>query len=111
MISSNLTDQKGVFMQIATLELEGKLIIWTVVELKNLDLSVFETDLGLLPGGRVKLVKSSQIVLNNVMRNRFGNSYHTLSMTVAPNQSNHLFISTNIVILKTSSFNILIKFD
>jgi hypothetical protein len=87
-------------MQIATLELECKLIIWTIVELKNLDLNVFETDLGLLPGGKIKLVKSSQIMLNNIARSRFGKQfYHTINMTISPNQSNHLFISTNIVSL------------
>lgn len=55
-------------MQIATLEADCKLIIWTVVELSHVDLAGFETDLGLLPGGRIKLVKSSQIDLNNLIR-------------------------------------------
>ena len=40
----------------------------TVVELKNVDLTIFETDLGLLPGGRIKLVKNSQISLNSFVR-------------------------------------------
>jgi hypothetical protein len=55
-------------MQFATLEIDCKLIIWTIVELKNIDLNVFETDLGLIPGGKIKLVKSSQIALNGLIR-------------------------------------------
>ena len=61
-------NDKSLFMQFATLEIDCKLIIWTIVELKNIDLNVFETDLGLLPGGKIKLVKSSQIPLNNLLR-------------------------------------------
>jgi hypothetical protein len=55
-------------MQFATLEIDCKLIIWTIVEIKNIDLNVFETDLGLMPGGKIKLVKSSQIPLNGLIR-------------------------------------------
>ena len=40
----------------------------TVVELKNVDFTVFETDLGLLPGGKIKLIKSSEIPLSNLIR-------------------------------------------
>ena len=39
-----------------------------MVELNHVDLAGFETDLGLLPGGKIKLVKSSQIDLNNLIR-------------------------------------------
>jgi hypothetical protein len=69
-----------------------------VVELSHIDLAGFETDLGLLPGGRIKLVKSSQIDLNNLIRMPFGKAkYQTLSLTSPLNQTNHLFISTNLV--------------
>ncbi|RNA22400.1 WD repeat-containing 60, partial [Brachionus plicatilis] len=95
----NLQNQsdKNVFMQIATLEIEARLIIWTVIEIKNSDLTVFETDLGLLPGGKLKLVKSSQIALNSIIWSPYGKTeYQTLNMTNSLLQPNHFFIATNI---------------
>lgn len=75
-----------------------KNITKTVVELSHIDLAGFETDLGLLPGGRIKLVKSSQINLNNLVRMPYGKvRYQTLTMTSPSNQANHFFICTNIV--------------
>jgi hypothetical protein len=69
-----------------------------VVELSHIDLAGFETDLGLLPGGRIKLVKSSQINLNSLIRMPYGKvKYQTLAMTSPSNQANHFFICTNIV--------------
>jgi hypothetical protein len=77
-----------------------------VVELSHIDLAGFETDLGLLPGGRIKLVKSSQIDLNNLIRMPFGKAkYQTLSLTSPLNQTNHLFISTNLVSYYSVIFN------
>ena len=40
----------------------------TVAELNHVELAGYETDLGLLPGGKIKLLKSSQINLNNLIR-------------------------------------------
>lgn len=96
----NLQNQndKNVFMQIASLEIEARLILWTIIEIKNSDLTVFETDLGLLPGGKLKLVKSSQILLNNIIWSPFGRTeYQTLNMTNSLLQPNHFYIATNIV--------------
>jgi hypothetical protein len=39
-----------------------------VVEMGVTEMSGFTTDLGLLPGGRVKLIKSSEIVMDNLTR-------------------------------------------
>lgn len=109
------------FLQLATLELESKLIIWvrivfifinfeiisvkyvcsfnfkTVVELNHVDLAGFETDLGLLPGGRIKLVKSSQIDLRNFISPFGKDRFQTLSMACPINQTNNFYISTNMV--------------
>jgi len=47
--------------QIASLDELGMIIIWVVVEVTDASFSGSQTDLGLRPGGRIKLVKSASI--------------------------------------------------
>ncbi|XP_053915342.1 cytoplasmic dynein 2 intermediate chain 1 [Cuculus canorus] len=51
--------------QIASMDENGILNMWVVVELQKVDLAGSQTDLGLIPGGKVKLVHSSTMELNN----------------------------------------------
>ncbi len=68
-----------------------------MVELKNVDLAIFETDLGLLPGGKLKLVKNSQISLDNLIRTPSGKiPFQTLCMNASISNVNDFYIATNV---------------
>ncbi|XP_065484414.1 cytoplasmic dynein 2 intermediate chain 1 isoform X3 [Caloenas nicobarica] len=65
---SSLSYQEGMSgppFQIASMDENGILNMWVVVELQKVDLAGSQTDLGLIPGGKVKLVHSSTVELNN----------------------------------------------
>jgi len=51
----------GLSFQLATLDGSGRLNIWVVVEIYRPDPHGSDSDLGLVPGGRVKLVKSASL--------------------------------------------------
>lgn len=51
---------------VLTLEDTGIINIWVVVEILKPDLSGLETDLGLSPGGKLRLVRSSSIFLYDI---------------------------------------------
>ncbi len=68
-----------------------------MVELKNVDLAIFETDLGLLPGGKLKLVKNSQITLDNLIRTPSGKiPFQTLCMNASITNVNDFYVATNV---------------
>lgn len=46
--------------QVASLDDDGAVFIWTVIELKEAEMSGSDTDLGLNIGGRIKLIRSSE---------------------------------------------------
>lgn len=58
-----LSDQSvhGLSFQVLSLDASGKVCIWTVVELAEGDIAGSQVDLGLVPGGRVKLIASSNV--------------------------------------------------
>jgi len=68
----------------------------TVVELTNVDLAGFETDLGLLPGGRLKLVKAHQINLDQTRGPLATHRFHTLGLAAPPNTTHSLFVATSL---------------
>lgn len=51
-------DSSGLSFQLATLDHSGRLNLWVVVEIYHPEPHGSESDLGLVPGGRVKLVKN-----------------------------------------------------
>ena len=51
----------GLSFQLATLDHSGRLNLWVVVEIYRPDPHGSESDLGLVPGGKVKLVKNVTI--------------------------------------------------
>ncbi|XP_027576561.1 cytoplasmic dynein 2 intermediate chain 1 isoform X3 [Pipra filicauda] len=84
--------------QIASMDENGILNMWVVVELQKVDLAGSQTDLGLVPGGKVKLVHSSTMELNNSLfpkdiRQRMP---QTLSIKFLSSNPNHFIVGTNI---------------
>lgn len=51
---------------VLTLEDMGVINIWVVVEVLNPDISGLDTDLGLTPGGKLRLVRSSSLFLHEI---------------------------------------------
>lgn len=67
-----LAGQNNAAFQMATLDNHGVLKIWTVVELQLSDQDSMSAELGLLPGGRIKLSSSATIQLTSVRQGRQG---------------------------------------
>ncbi|KAJ7403272.1 WD repeat domain 60 [Pitangus sulphuratus] len=89
----------GPLFQIASMDENGILNMWVVVELQKVDLAGSQTDLGLVPGGKVKLVHSSTMELNNSLfpkdvRQRMP---QTLTIKFLSSNPNHFVVGTNIV--------------
>lgn len=83
---------------IASLDESGVLNVWVVVELPKADISGSMSDLGLIPGGRIKLVHSTVIQLGNSLSHKdgeFWGSTQTLSVKFLPSDPNHFVVGTD----------------
>ncbi|XP_072910964.1 cytoplasmic dynein 2 intermediate chain 1 isoform X1 [Hemitrygon akajei] len=98
---SLLTSQQGssgLTFQLASLDESGLVNLWVVVELQKADVAGSLTDLGLIPGGKMKLIHSSSIdVISFFPRNfiQLGRP-RTLNIKFLPSDPNHFFIGTDI---------------
>ncbi|XP_051468352.1 cytoplasmic dynein 2 intermediate chain 1 isoform X2 [Apus apus] len=95
---SNQEEISGHPFQIASMDENGILNMWVVVELQKVDLAGSQADLGLIPGGKVKLVHSSTMELNNSffpkdVRQRMP---QTLTIKFLSSNPNHFIVGTNI---------------
>uniref|UniRef100_A0A8C8BNC8 Dynein 2 intermediate chain 1 n=1 Tax=Otus sunia TaxID=257818 RepID=A0A8C8BNC8_9STRI len=95
---SSQEEMSGPPFQIASMDENGILNMWVVVELQKVDLAGSQTDLGLIPGGKVKLVHSSTMELNNSLfpkdvRQRMP---QTLTIKFLSSNPNHFIVGTNI---------------
>lgn len=101
-LSSQGEEVSGLSFQLASLDENGHLIFWVVVELRKVDLAGSQNDLGLIPGGKVKLVHSSSINLNDKFFHKdvltLG-SPETMNIKFLPQDSNHFVIGTDIGIV------------
>ncbi|XP_010084997.1 PREDICTED: WD repeat-containing protein 60 [Pterocles gutturalis] len=90
-------EMSGPPCQIASMDENGILNMWVVVELQKVDLAGSQTDLGLIPGGKVKLVHSSTMELNSLfpkdVRQR---TPQTPSIKFLSSNPNHFVVGTNI---------------
>ncbi|CAI9598884.1 unnamed protein product, partial [Staurois parvus] len=78
------------------------LIVWVVVELRKVDLAGSQSDLGLIPGGKVKLIHSSSIDLIDKFFRKDVLTLglpETMNIKFFPQDSNHFVIGTDIGIL------------
>lgn len=89
----------GLSFQMASLDENGHLNLWVVMEMQKLDLAGSQSDLGLIPGGKVKLVHSTTI---NLLDSFFSKDItyqgipQTLNIKILPSDSNHFIIGTDI---------------
>ncbi|CAI5672986.1 unnamed protein product [Oreochromis niloticus] len=93
-------ESSGLSFQLASLDESGVLNFWVVVELPKGNEAGSPTDLGLRPGGKVKLLHSSSVFAAESLRGsprdvvKTG-PLHTLLLKFLPTDSNHFFIGTN----------------
>nr|XP_054491968.1 cytoplasmic dynein 2 intermediate chain 1 [Agelaius phoeniceus] len=84
--------------QIASMDENGILNMWVVVELQKADVAGSQTDLGLVPGGKVKLVHSSTMELSNSLfpKDISQRMPQTLTIKFLSSNPNHFIVGTNI---------------
>ncbi|GFQ72558.1 WD repeat-containing protein 60 [Trichonephila clavata] len=94
--SSGLTGGNKNF-HVITLEDMGVINIWVVVEVLKPDVSGMETDLGLAPGGKYRLVKSSYIHLYNLtsILDCQKLSIRTFDFRLVPFDSSRILVTTD----------------
>ncbi|KAK9396101.1 WD repeat-containing protein 60 [Crotalus adamanteus] len=88
----------GLSFQIASMDENGILNLWVVVELQKGDLSGSQNDLGLIPGGKIKLVHSSTVQLNCSISPKdytFLGVPQTLNIKFLPSNPNHFVVGTD----------------
>ncbi|XP_016528678.1 WD repeat-containing protein 60 isoform X1 [Poecilia formosa] len=96
-------ESSGLSFQLASLDENGILNFWVVVELPRGNEAGSPTDLGLRPGGRVKLLHSSSLLtvqrplLKEAAKTR---PSQTLLLKYHPTDSNHFFIGTNLGLVR-----------
>ncbi|KAJ8376791.1 hypothetical protein SKAU_G00073710 [Synaphobranchus kaupii] len=91
-------DSPGSSFQLASLDESGVMNMWVVVELPKADQAGSQTDLGLKPGGKVKLLHSSTLITNERSSERDAvktGPLRTLLLKFFPSDSNHFFIGTD----------------
>ncbi|XP_078393408.1 cytoplasmic dynein 2 intermediate chain 1 isoform X4 [Cetorhinus maximus] len=95
---SSQEGRSGLSFQLASFDESGLLNLWVVVELQKANLAGSLTDLGLIPGGKIKLIHSSSIEVNSFFpRNLMQlGPPQTLSIRFLPSDPNHFFIGTDI---------------
>ncbi|KAM7072505.1 cytoplasmic dynein 2 intermediate chain 1 [Acridotheres tristis] len=91
-------EMSGPPFQIASMDENGILNMWVVVELQKVDLAGSQTDLGLVPGGKVKLVHSSTVELSNSLfpKDISQRMPQTLTIKFLSSNPNHFIVGTNI---------------
>jgi len=97
--SSSLSGESGdsLSYQLATLEENSQVNLWVVAEINTPDLAGSESDLGLAPGGRIKLIKSSSIQLESPLRDqRFRTTMKCFDMQLLPSNNSHYYVTTDV---------------
>ncbi|XP_060731276.1 cytoplasmic dynein 2 intermediate chain 1 isoform X2 [Tachysurus vachellii] len=92
----------GLSFQLGSLDETGLLNLWVVVELPKADYSGSQTDLGLHPGGKVKLLHSSSLQTTpGVDKRILGVTSHlSFILKFLPSDSNHYFIGSNMGLVR-----------
>ncbi|XP_026307285.1 WD repeat-containing protein 60 isoform X3 [Piliocolobus tephrosceles] len=96
---STQEEMSGLSFDIASLDESGVLNVWVVVELPKADIAGSVSDLGLMPGGRVKLVHSALIQLGDSLShkgNEFWGTTQTLNVKFLPSDPNHFIVGTDV---------------
>uniref|UniRef100_A0A8C2YI44 Cytoplasmic dynein 2 intermediate chain 1 n=1 Tax=Chinchilla lanigera TaxID=34839 RepID=A0A8C2YI44_CHILA len=92
-------EASGLSFHIASLDESGVLNVWVVVELPKTDIAGSVSDLGLIPGGRIKLVHSAVIHLGGSLSHKgseFGGPTQTLNIKFLPSDPSHFIVGTDV---------------
>ncbi|KAF7706785.1 hypothetical protein HF521_020039 [Silurus meridionalis] len=90
--------------QLGSLDENGLLHLWVVVELPRADDSGSQTDLGLRPGGKVKLLHSSFLQTTPKLDNGVTSLLSSV-LKFLPSDSNHFFIGSNMGLVRHGTRN------
>nr|XP_043902396.1 cytoplasmic dynein 2 intermediate chain 1 isoform X1 [Solea senegalensis] len=96
-------ESSGLSFQLASLDETGVLNFWVVVELPKASEAGSLTDLGLRPGGKVKLLHSSTLHTAERVSSRDAvkiGALQSLHLKFLPSDSNHFFIGTNMGLVR-----------
>ncbi|XP_076090421.1 cytoplasmic dynein 2 intermediate chain 1-like isoform X3 [Mytilus galloprovincialis] len=86
----------GMSFQLVSSEDQGRINFWVVAELTTTDPAGSEIDLGLSPGGKLKVVISSTIKLESLVRKaRSLGPIRSFEMQISPTDPNHFYIGTD----------------
>ncbi|XP_033099658.1 WD repeat-containing protein 60-like isoform X2 [Anneissia japonica] len=85
--------EEGLAFQLASMEQNGKVNFWVVMEIEKADIAGSEYDLGLVPGGKIKLMKSSFIMLKAKQRDVSHLSVSHLHFSQS--DANHFYATTD----------------
>eukprot|EP00071_Canis_lupus_P023851 XP_013975374.1 WD repeat-containing protein 60 isoform X6 [Canis lupus familiaris] len=91
-------EMSGLSFHIASLDESGVLNVWVVVELPRADIAGSVSDLGLIPGGRIKLVHSTTIQLSDSLCQKgceFWGCTQTLNVKFLPSDPSHFIVGTD----------------
>ncbi|XP_037746987.1 cytoplasmic dynein 2 intermediate chain 1 isoform X5 [Chelonia mydas] len=106
---SSQEEMSGLSFQIASMDENGTLNLWVAVELQKVDLAGSQSDLGLIPGGKVKLVHSSTVQLNSSLFPKdilCLRTPQTLNIKFLPSNPNHFIVGTDIGVVGCSDGSI-----
>ncbi|XP_036103429.1 WD repeat-containing protein 60 isoform X2 [Molossus molossus] len=95
---STQEEMSGLSFHIASLDESGVLNVWVVVELPKADAAGSVSDLGLIPGGRIKLVHSSVTRLSDSLSHSGDEHWgapQTLNVKFLPSDPNHFVVGTS----------------
>ncbi|XP_059145330.1 cytoplasmic dynein 2 intermediate chain 1-like isoform X3 [Physella acuta] len=93
---STTESSSGLSFQLSSVEERAVINFWVVAEISGTDPAGSENELGLAPGGRIKLLRSSSIVLTNPNR-YLSNSEElkALDLRLNPGDLNHFYVATD----------------
>ncbi|XP_036755484.2 cytoplasmic dynein 2 intermediate chain 1 isoform X1 [Manis pentadactyla] len=100
---STQEEMSGLSFHIASLDESGVLNMWVVLELSKPDIAGSISDLGLLPGGRIKLAHSAVIQLSGSLSHEddeFWGTTQTLNVKFLPSDPNHFIVGTDVGLVR-----------
>ncbi|XP_055277642.1 cytoplasmic dynein 2 intermediate chain 1 isoform X2 [Moschus berezovskii] len=103
---STQEETAGLSFHVASLDESGLLNVWVVVELQKADVAGSISDLGLIPGGRIKLVHSAAIQLSDSLSHggcESWGSVQTLSIKFLPADPDRFVAGTDVGLISHSS--------
>ncbi|XP_025084636.1 WD repeat-containing protein 60-like isoform X2 [Pomacea canaliculata] len=86
----------GLSFQLASVEENAVINLWVVTEIPLPDMAGSGIDLGLAPGGRIKLVHTSSITLESPNKNVQAGNPRARDVKLNPSDLNHFFVATDL---------------